>query len=53
MYRERQEHRVFDNLLRMVPGLQDRLTECTEDELNHIADLVRLYQCELRPDFTT
>jgi len=38
--RERKEHRVFTKLLQMVPGLEDRLMNCTEEEVVFIAELV-------------
>jgi hypothetical protein len=41
-HRERREHRVFMQLLRMVPGLDNRLMNGSEEEAVHVADLVRL-----------
>jgi hypothetical protein len=38
--RERREHIVFRSLLQMVPGLEERLTESSEDDIIHIAELV-------------
>ena len=38
--RERREHRVFNVLLQMIPGLQDRLVEASAEEMVHIGDLV-------------
>jgi hypothetical protein len=39
--RERREHRVFQQLLRMVPGLEERIMEGSGEEIGHVADLVR------------
>jgi hypothetical protein len=39
--RERREHRVFTRLLDMVPGLEERLLEGSEEGVVHIAELVR------------
>lgn len=39
-FRERQEYTVFRELLRMVPGLEARLMESSEEETIAIADLV-------------
>jgi hypothetical protein len=35
------EHLVFEDLLKHCPGLEDRLTNSSEDEVELIADLVR------------
>ena len=40
MYREQKEFTVFRELLRMVPGLEARLMESSEEHVIHIADLV-------------
>ena len=40
MLRERREHRVFQQLLQIVPGLEDRIMEGSDKEVAHIADLV-------------
>src|SRR6266436_3565944 len=40
IYRERREHRVFGVLLQMVPGLETRLMEGSEDDLVSIAEMV-------------
>ena len=45
-YRQRREHRIFGTLLRMVPGLEDRLLE-SEDETVVIAEMVGLLLCLL------
>jgi hypothetical protein len=42
-FRERREHRVFRTLLNMVPGLEERLVQGTEEEVRMIADLVRAF----------
>jgi hypothetical protein len=39
--RQRREHRVFELLLQMVPGLEDRLMSGSEGDLVLIAELVR------------
>lgn len=39
-FRERREHRVFQQLLDMVPGLEDRLLDGSNEDNAHIADLV-------------
>jgi hypothetical protein len=39
-FRDRNEHRIFKQLLQLVPGLQERLFAGNEEELVHIADLV-------------
>jgi len=38
--RERREHRVFMRLLEMVPGLEERLLDRSEEGVVHIAELV-------------
>jgi hypothetical protein len=38
--RERREHIVFKQLLQMIPGLQERLVNGSEEDLLHVADLV-------------
>jgi len=40
MLREWREHRVFDQLLRMVPGLEERLQIGSDENVLHIAELV-------------
>jgi hypothetical protein len=41
LVRERREHRVFNQLLQMIPGLKERLMDgCTED-IKHVGELVR------------
>ena len=40
IYRERREHRVFQELLKSVPGLEERLLQGSEEEVDIIADLV-------------
>jgi hypothetical protein len=39
--RERREHRVFQQLLQMVPGLEERLLEGSDEDVIHIGELVR------------
>jgi hypothetical protein len=38
--RERREHRIFQTLLQMVPGLENRIMSCSEEEVRLVADLV-------------
>jgi hypothetical protein len=38
--RERREHQVFRILLQMIPGMEDRLMEGSEEDIVHIAELV-------------
>jgi hypothetical protein len=38
--RERREHQVFRKLLNLVPGLEERLMEGSEEETRMVADLV-------------
>lgn len=41
--RERREHRIFQRLMEMVPGLEDRLVEGSDEGVVHIAELVSGY----------
>jgi hypothetical protein len=41
--RERREHRVFQALLHMVPGLEEHLVGSLEEEIRMVADLVSLH----------
>jgi hypothetical protein len=38
--RERREHRIFRQLLGMIPGLEERLMEGSNEDITHIGDLV-------------
>ena len=38
--RERKEYAVFRELLRMIPGLEARLMESSEEQVVNVADLV-------------
>lgn len=40
--RERREHKVFLQLLQTVPGIESRLFEGSDDDVSHIAELVRI-----------
>jgi hypothetical protein len=40
--REMREHRIFQTLLRMVPGLESRIMSSSDDEVRLVADLVRI-----------
>lgn len=42
-FRERQEDKIFRELLRMCHGLEDRLLESSDGDLAHICDLVSGY----------
>jgi hypothetical protein len=44
IFRQRREHRVFQALLQMVPGLEERLVEGSDDEVVAIAETVS-YGC--------
>jgi hypothetical protein len=39
--RQRRENRIFTLLLQMVPGLEERLVEGSEENVLHVAELVR------------
>ena len=39
-FRERREHRVFKELIRIVPGLEERFMRSSEEEIGMISDLV-------------
>lgn len=38
--RERREHRIFNLLIQMIPGLQERLMDASAEEVVHVGDLV-------------
>jgi hypothetical protein len=38
--RERREHRIYQHLLRMVPGLEERLMEGSNEDIVHVSELV-------------
>jgi hypothetical protein len=38
--RQRREHRVYEALLQMVPGLEERLMNGNEGDMGNIAELV-------------
>jgi hypothetical protein len=40
IYRERREHKIFETLMQMVPGLVERLLEGSDESLVHIGELV-------------
>jgi hypothetical protein len=40
IFRERREHRVFRQLLLMIPGLEERLMEGSDENIAHTAELV-------------
>jgi hypothetical protein len=41
VHREPREHRIFTTLLHMVPGLEERLTNGSDEEVASIAEKVR------------
>ena len=41
--RERREHQVFEELLRSIPGLEERLVQGSEDEVDVVAELVSIW----------
>jgi hypothetical protein len=41
--RERREHKVFQQLLQMVPGLEERLLDDSDVNIRLIAELVRVF----------
>jgi hypothetical protein len=45
--RARREYRVFQKLLGMVPHLEERIIECSNEEAMGISDLVRLSNSNL------
>ncbi|KIJ92352.1 hypothetical protein K443DRAFT_135315 [Laccaria amethystina LaAM-08-1] len=49
---ERKEDEVFQALLKMVPGLQDRLATASLEETRHIADLLQKGASSARSDDT-
>jgi hypothetical protein len=40
LFRERREHRIFNILLQMIPGILERLMEASAEEIVHIGELV-------------
>ena len=42
--RERREHMVFQTLLQMIPGIEERLLEGSDENTLHIAELVRPFR---------
>jgi len=40
LFRERRKHRVFAELLQMVPGLEERLVQGDDNDILVVADLV-------------
>ncbi|KIM76841.1 hypothetical protein PILCRDRAFT_77388 [Piloderma croceum F 1598] len=51
-HEERKEHRVFERLLQMVPGLEKRLMEGSEEDVAHIAELLQKGTSSGRADDT-
>lgn len=39
-YRERREHKVYIRLMQMVPGLEERLMNGSDEDVLHVAELV-------------
>jgi hypothetical protein len=44
-FRQKREHGVYKQLMGMIPGLEERLVNGSEEETLHIADLVRHFLC--------
>ena len=42
--REHREHKVYLCLLQMIPGLEERLINGTDESILHIAELVRSFR---------
>jgi hypothetical protein len=40
--RQKREYGIYKQLMKMVPGLEERLLEGSEEEILHIADMVCL-----------
>jgi hypothetical protein len=38
--REQREHRIFNLLLQMIPGLEERLVDGSDEDVLHVGDLV-------------
>jgi hypothetical protein len=51
--RERREHHIFESLLQMVPGLEARLLNNTDEEIGHVADLASLVLFSMASDTHT
>ncbi|TEB18341.1 hypothetical protein FA13DRAFT_1758706 [Coprinellus micaceus] len=50
--RERRELRIFRQLLQLVPNLEDRLMECSEEELMSVANMIQKGASGARSDDT-
>lgn len=53
-FRQRREHAIFQELLKAVPGLEERLVTGSDDEVTLIAELVSiiLLRCYFRPVYS-
>jgi hypothetical protein len=49
---EQQEHRVFKRLVELMPGVEDRLIESSNEEIAHIAELIQRGASGARSDDT-
>jgi hypothetical protein len=38
--RDQREHRVYKQLLRMAPGLEERILTGSDEDVNHVVDMV-------------
>ena len=47
--REQREDRVFKLLIQIIPGIEDRLVEGADEDVVHIAELVRIGAMTLHP----
>jgi hypothetical protein len=51
-HEELREHRVFSRLLQMIPGLEDRLMEGSNENVIHVAELIQKGLSSARSDDT-
>lgn len=47
--REQEEHRVFKLLILMIPGLEDRLVEGSDEDVAYIAEQVSAFHFNIGP----
>jgi len=51
-HEERREHRIFKILLQMIPGLEERLMEGSNEDVVHVAELIQRGSSSARSDDT-
>jgi len=51
-HEERREHRIFQLLLKMIPGLEERLMEGSNEDITHIGELIQKGSSNARSDDT-